>query len=202
MIPQFLHAQSASTASASTPLWLIILVAGIPAIAAIVSAIIAATYANSARSSEATARRVNELENRLADRKYEMYRPMLDLLRRMLDQQLGNDKVSPVEFQQATSEFSAWVTIYGADEAVIAFQRFMHCTYVEAPAPILLRHYIEFLLAVRRDIGYRDSALTGEHTFGVRFKDLYEPESFDMVTMPLALLYERENWRAPWVSSA
>lgn len=198
MIPPLAHAPSTSPDPASTPIWLIILVAGIPAVAAIIAAIIAAMSANSARTSEASARRVNELENRLADRKYEMYRPMLDLLRRMLDQQIGQGEVSAEEFQNAASEFSAWVTIYGADEAVIAFQRFMHCTYSNAPAPILLRHYVEFLLAVRRDIGYQDSALTGEHTFGVRFKDLYDPRSFDMVTMPLADLYERENWEAPW----
>ncbi|HEY3381822.1 MAG TPA: hypothetical protein VGK32_08645 [Vicinamibacterales bacterium] len=180
-------------------MWPAIFGAAIPASAAIIAAVVAARSASSARTSEQSAAAVRDLENRIADRKVKVYEPMIELLRRMLDpNESATIMADERKFREDLSKFGAWVTIYGSDEAVIYFERFMQCTYRAAPAPVMIRMYVEFVLAARRDMGYPDTGITGEHIMGIRLKDTYDPEWFETLTTPLWRLYEREAWTAPW----
>lgn len=188
-----------STLATTTPMWASFLVAGIPAVAAIVAAVIAAIAASSAKKSEAKALHVRDLENRIAERKFKVYEPMIELLRRLIDPQEASAVVAKqAEFRQKLSEFSAWIAIYGSDDAVTYFQRFMQCTYHSAPVHVLLRMYSEFVLAARRDMGYPETRVTGEHILGIRLSDIYAGKWIDTFTLPLGELYAREDWKAPW----
>jgi hypothetical protein len=184
-------------------MWQSLIAAGIPAVAAVAAAVIAARSAAAARRSEQSAQAVRDLENRIAERKFTVYEPMIDLLRRILDpveaKLIASDER---KFRDDVSRFGAWVSIYGSDEAVAYFERFMQCTYRSAPAPVMIRMYVEFVLSARRDMGYPDTAITGEHIMGIRLKDAYEPDWFHALTMPLGELFARESWSPPWQSNS
>lgn len=181
----------------------VVIAASIPAIAAIVAAIIAALSAASARRSESSAQTVRDLEARIAERKFAIYEPMIELLRKILDPRDAAAILADEEgYRASISKFAAWIAIYGSDEAITYFQRFMQCTYRSATPAIMVRMYAEFVLAARRDMGYPDTKVTGEEIFGIRLKDVYERTWIDAFTMPLADLYAREGWDAPWESVA
>lgn len=180
-----------------------VVAAAIPALAAIVAAVIAAKSAAAAKRSESSAQFVRDLEARNADRKFGVYEPMLELLRKMLDPKDAAAIAADQDaFRASVSKFAAWIAIYGSDEAVTHFQRFMQCTYNAAPVPVLMRMYAEFVLAARRDMGYPDTKITAEDILGIRITDVYETSWLEALTMPLRDLYEREGWHAPWERSS
>jgi hypothetical protein len=102
-----------------------LVVAAVPALASITAAILAARSARASRTAEIEAARLRDLEGRLAERKYDMYRPMIELLRRMISTSKTGPKVSERESIGKLSEFSAWISMFGSDEAVSAFHDFM-----------------------------------------------------------------------------
>ena len=181
----------------------VIVAAAIPAIAAIVAAIIATRSAGAARRSESSAQFVRDLEARIAERKFTVYEPMIELLRRVLDPKDAPAILADEDAYRASiSKFAAWIAIYGSDEAITYFQRFMQCTYRSATPAIMVRMYAEFVLAARRDMGYPDTKITGEQILGIRLTDVYEPKWLEVFTMPLTALYAREGWEAPWERAA
>ena len=193
----------AAADAASSSIVPVVVAAAIPAIAAIVAAIIAGRSAAAARRSESSAQFVRDLEARIAERKFEIYQPMIELLRKLLDPKDAIAVLADEDAYRASiSKFAAWIAIYGSDEAITYFQRFMQCTYRQATPAIMVRMYAEFVLAARRDMGYPDTRITGEEIFGIRLKDVYEPKWLEAMTMPLADLYAREDWDAPWERTA
>ena len=195
--------EAPALASTTTPLWPVLLAATIAALAAIMSAVIAGRYAAAARHSEASTQRMRDLENRIAQRKYETYEPMIELFRRMLDPKDAVAILADADgFRTQITKFSAWIAIYGGDDAVIQFERFMQCTFSQPPLSVTIRMYAEFVLAARRDMGYPDTRVTGEHLLGSRLNDLYTTPVLDALTMPLQDLYAREHWTPPWEKHA
>lgn len=59
----------------------------------------------------------------------------------------------------------------GVDDAVARYEHFMQSTYKDAPAPVLLRLYADFVLAARKDMGDPETQLTVEHILGMKIKD-------------------------------
>lgn len=164
----------------------------LPATAAVLAAIISGWFAFRARKAEAEALRVRQLEERLAAKKYEVYAPMIEMLRRVLDQDKDAFNL------QSVSDFSQWISIYGSDEAVQSFRRFMQGAYNDAPGPVA-QGYAEFVLSARRDIGTQASKLTAEDVLGIRIKDLYTREqTYDLATMPFDELCAEHDWQPPW----
>jgi hypothetical protein len=64
--------------------WITILVAGIAAAAAITAAIVAALSARSTKRLELRAQRARELEGRISERKIEIYKPMIEMLGKVI----------------------------------------------------------------------------------------------------------------------
>lgn len=173
-----------------------LLVATIPAIAAIGAAVLAARSARSSRQAELDAARIRNLEERLADRKYAVYEPMIE----MLGQVLGPNSTagSPIDSSKISS-FATWIGIFGSDEALRAFRNFMQGAFASAPGPIAMRLYAEFLLAARRDMGDRDSSVTANEVLGLRIKDLYDSPTGRSALMPFDELCREEGWLPPWL---
>ena len=71
--------------STSTGTVIPLIVALIAAIATVIAAVLAAWSARSARRSDAQAAHARDLESRLADKKYQTYEPMINLLRDIQD---------------------------------------------------------------------------------------------------------------------
>ncbi|QDO40671.1 hypothetical protein FNV62_23210 [Streptomyces sp. RLB3-17] len=170
-------------------------VAAIPALASIMAAAIAARSARRAKKSEIDAQHLRDLEARISEKKYDVYKPMINLLKDILNQRA----MSEDEFKNLISEFSAWVTIFGSDEAVRAFHNFMQATYVpNTPPVILMKLYAEFVISARRDMGYPETAIAAKHFLGMRISDLYSHDELAKVDMSLADLCREVGWTPPW----
>lgn len=178
------------------------MLAALPAVAAIVAAIIAGRYAHRAHVAEASAARLRDLEIRIDERKYATYKPMLDLLRDMLS---SANKAAGVKLPdqrtmlQQFAEFSAWVTVFGSDDAVKAFRNMKQASFHDPPAEIVLRITADFMVAARRDMGYSDTAITAEETLGLHLNDLYDQRGlYEMATLPFDQLAAKHGWAVPW----
>ncbi|MGN2364416.1 hypothetical protein [Streptomyces luridiscabiei] len=172
-----------------------IAVAGIAAVASIVAALIASRSARSVKKAELDAQRIRDLEASISEKKYETYKPMINLLKDMLDRrEIGEDV-----FRASVSEFATWVTIYGSDEAVGAFRNFMQAAYASPPPVVLMRLYADFVIAARRDIGYPDTRVTRQQFLGMRINDIYAHRIFSDIDKPFADLCRDANWSPPWL---
>lgn len=184
-----------------TPTSVTLLVAAIPAFAAVAAAIVAGVYAKRARVAEADTSRLRDLEDRIAAKKYDPYKPMIELLRDMLDSSAMNS-VKGKELTKKISDFVIWISIYGSDEAVIAFERFMQGAYHDAPGPVAIRLYAEFVYAARKDLGHATTEITLEQILGMRINDLYDdPKNQEFATLSFEQLAHRENWDIPWTAT-
>jgi len=197
----FLAAASATSSSSNnTPWWLLLVVAGIPAVAAVIAAIIAALSARSARRSDSQAARARELEDRISERKYNVYKPMIDMLRDLLDPKKSKDMAKDTSLASSQiADFAIWVRIYGSDGAVAAFHNFMQAAFHDPPSFVLLRLFADFVLAARRDMGYPDTQATRAQVLGMRVNDLYSQQQFiDIITKPFDEICREANWTPPW----
>jgi hypothetical protein len=183
--------------------WMIpLVIAAVPAVASIVAAILAAGSARASRAAEIEATRLRELEDRLAERRYDTYQPMIDLLRRLMDSAKTSAKVSQQETTAQLSKFGAWISIFGSDDAVSAYHNFMQGAFHDAPTTVAMRLYADFLLAVRRDMGDSSSKTTQAHLLGMRINDLYDDPKFrEVATLSFEDLCRRDNWEPPWPPS-
>ncbi|MFI7022222.1 hypothetical protein ACIBMZ_05810 [Micromonospora sp. NPDC049900] len=191
---------TAASEPSGQPLWQVFAVASVPGLAAVIAAVIAGLYARSSKVSEHEAQRVRDLESRIADRKYETYRPMIILIGDMLDSR----KVAELgdTIPDRLREFATWASIYASDEAFRAFRNLMQASFAGSPAPILLRLYAEFVLTARRDIGRSDTTTTAEDVLGVRITDIYASDGLLWaVREPFEEVCRRVDWTPPWSMS-
>ncbi len=175
-----------------------LIIAGIAAFATIIAAIIAAVSAISARRSDSQASRIRDLENRLAEKKYETYKPMLDMLQESIDKGTTGQLLNNEDVKSKMSKFITWISIFGSDDAVKAFHNFRQASFSPPTALVFLRLYVEFILAARRDMGYADTKVTPAQIIGMRIDDLYKDGNADAVTLPIDKVYEKFDWAPPW----
>lgn len=173
-------------------------VAIIAASATIIAAFIAAWSAISAKRSETQAARARDLENRLAEQKYKTYKPMIEFLRDIQDSEKAQKLLKNGTAKKKITEFITWISIYGSDEAVIAFHNFMQASYNQSPAALLLRFYAEFVIAARKDIGSSDTKVTAAHILGMKITDLYQKGFVEPITLPMNKVYKKLGWVPPW----
>lgn len=178
-----------------------LLIAVVPAVLSAGAAVLSAQSAQASKRSEVEAARLRDLDHRVSERRYDVYQPMIEALREMLD----GKGASPSPKHQAElvaklSSFSAWIGIFGSDDALRSFHNFMQGAYASAPAPILLRLYAEFVLAARRDMGDRDSTVTVAEILGMRINDLYSTDGpvWTATQGSLEEACQRLDWAMPW----
>jgi type II secretory pathway pseudopilin PulG len=181
-----------------------IVIALIGAAASVVAAIVAARYARSTQRNDAEAQRARELESRISERKYEVYKPMIDLFGDVLNSSKSATMAErSAEIQTQLAEFSTWVNIYGSDGAVIAFHNFQQAAFhLPVPPLVTTRLFADFLLEARRDIGRSDTSVTRAQIMGMRISDLYEAENYrSALDLPFEELCRREGWNVPWLAA-
>lgn len=179
-------------------LWLTLLIALIPATASIGAAITAGLYARAAKRADAEAQRTRDLEDRISERKYEIYKPMINALRDAFNKNKDSDK-KVADLTLMMADFSTWISIYGSDESVTTFHNIMQASYSNAPPAIFLRLYGDFLLAARKDMGYPETKVDREHLLGLRINDIYEKG--DVIDPSFEEVCERLDWQPPWLHS-
>ncbi|MEZ2370569.1 hypothetical protein [Arthrobacter sp. RCC_34] len=178
-------------------LWLQIAALAVPAAVAIFSAIWASRSARRAQHSEQDSARLRALEDRVAQKKYELYLPFLQTLGDMLTP--SRNAAATKRLEDTMADFQTFVTVWGSDEVVETFYRYRTSANTSPPPLIVMRLMADFLVAVRRDVAWPDTSILNLHVIGMRINDLPEhPEMVEALSMPLSELFERENWSAPF----
>lgn len=174
-----------------------LLTVGIPALVSVGSAVWATTSARRAQRAEHEAQRLRALEDRVAEKKYELYLPFLKALGDLLTP--SRSEVATAGLEDAMADFQTFVTTWGSDEAVEAFYRYRVGATADPPTLVTMRLMSDFLLAVRRDIAWPDTKLDGVHVIGMRINDLPDhPELERALSIPLGDLIREQNWTAPF----
>jgi hypothetical protein len=169
---------------------------GLPSLVATASALFAFIQARHARLAERDLEKLRRLEARVSGRKYDVYKPMIE----MFDKQLAGVVVP--DSKELSAEFLRWIVVFGSDEAIIAYGHFMQCTYASAPPDILPRMYAEFILAVRRDLGDAESKISALDFYAPKLNDLFDIRStYFTLARPLEEVLALSGWQAPWLKS-
>lgn len=185
----------------TAPWWVTTIVSGLPAIAAITAAVLAGRFAKRARVVEIEAQRLRDLEARLADKKYDVYRPMMEMLGAVFVTQGEKAPEKEVSVEKL-SEFAQWISIYGSDEAVRSYRNFMQSAFHSPPPEIYLRIYADFVIAARRDMGLPSTDLTAIEILGMRLTDLYaSPKFYDIASRPFEEVCAQYDWQPPWLTT-
>lgn len=192
----------ADSGTASPAWWITVLAAAIPALAAIGAAVVAGRAAHRARAAEGEASRLRDLEARNDARKYETYKPMVELLSDLINASnpaKGIELPSQADIQQRLARFGTWIMIFGSDDAVRAFGHFQQAAFHDAPGEIYVRVYAEFILAARRDMGYPDTTVNALDFLSSRINDLFDVRtSYEIGSASLQDLAAKHNWSLPW----
>lgn len=153
--------------------------------------------ASKASRAEAEAARMRQLEERVAQKKFELYQPILKTMGDLLTP--GRGTLASKDMESVLPDFMTFVSIWGSDEAVTAFFRFRSSASTNPPPAITVRLVADFLLAARRDLAGPDTSITGLEAIGMRINDIYEqPTYVDAFALPFDELARRHDWTPPW----
>jgi hypothetical protein len=186
--------------------WVALVLVVIPAIASIVSAVLANRSAKEAKRGELEAQRLRELENRISEKKYETYAPMIELIGDFFSQTPSSrDAVANVEANvEKFVKFARWIAIYGSDASIDAYHNLMQSFAHNPPTFIGFRLIADFIFAARKDIGYADTEISKEKLLVVTFRvnDYYEQDELlkKVMTLPLDQACNLLGWPMPWAS--
>ncbi len=78
------------------------------------------------------------------------------------------------------NEFWREALAYASDDCQRAFGRMMQGAYGDAPGPVIMRLYAEFVVAARRDLGDESSLLTPTEVFAPKLTVLFTAKDTDV----------------------
>lgn len=181
------------------PLWTQILISVLPAILSFVAAYISIRSANNARTAEQEAARLRALEERTADKKYEMYKPFLQNLGDALTP--GKTEKALKKMEETIANFQSFVTVWGSDEVVKAYFRFRTASALEPPALVTMRLMSDLMVAIRKDIAWPETKLNGTEIIGMRINDLHtQPQFSSVFKKPLNEVFKEQGWEPPAIA--
>jgi hypothetical protein len=182
-------------------------VGSVATVGAVAAAWLASRSARAARQGELEAARIRDLENRISERKYEVYKPMLDYIGHIFNQQSEESRAAiadKVAVNKVFVEFARWIGIYGSDEVLTAYHHLMQGMSYGAPPVVLNRLMADFLLAARRDIGNSNSKAQQDELLIVTFRvnDFYNEGDLvgKVMRLPLKKALKKAGWTPPWSS--
>lgn len=179
------------------PLWLQVVALTVPAAIAIFSALWASRSARRAQRAEHESARLRALEDRVAQKKYELYQPFLQTLGDLLTP--SRNAAASAKLEDVIADFQTFVTVWGSDEVVETFYRYRSAANTSPPTLVIMRLMADFLVAVRRDVAWPETRIINLHAIGMRISDLSEhPEMIEALAIPLNELFDREGWSAPF----
>ena len=181
--------------------WVPLFASMVAALGSLTAAFVAGRFAAKTRNAQSQAERVLELEKRLASSKFDVYQPMLELLREMIFDAAKTGKIiDEAKMVETMSKFGTWIQIFGSDEAVLVYHRWMQAAFHNPPPPVAVRLYAEFVLAARRDMGDPQTKVTMLDLLGIRLNDVYETFADDLGLDDKAF-YIKHGWNPPWEST-
>jgi len=180
------------------PLWLQIVTIVLPATVSVFAAVWAARSAGRARTAEHEATRLRALEERVAQKKFELYQPMLESLGDMMTP--GRSEAALERAGEVMPNFQTFISVWGSDEAVKAFYRFRVASSTNPPAMIMIRLVSDFMVEARRDLAWPATQLTGVEVMGMRINES-SSELEDALTLEFDALALKYEWQAPWANN-
>ncbi|GHJ36518.1 hypothetical protein [Streptomyces sp. TS71-3] len=171
-----------------------VVIAVVAAVSSVVAAAVAGVFALAARRLDARVQRLDKVQERISERKYGMYEPVVELLGRMFT----TDELPTPEEKEHKRRFDNWVIVYGSPGTVRAYSRLMQALPHHPPGDIQIRLYADFLLAVREDIGDPVGTLDRVEILGTRQVRLSDTAS--LTDPDLDAVCTRLGWPPPWRS--
>lgn len=172
----------------------------IPAIAAFLAALVAGAFANRANRATIANQRIIELERRLATSRLDTYKPLMEAIAAYFakDATPQEEKRRNERLLSALKDAALWVPVYGSDETVKVFHRMMQVAFSGAPAPIMLRTYGQFMLAIRRDLGEPNTSVDIVDLLGIRINDIHTGGMGAELRLTDDAYYRKHEWTPPW----
>ena len=181
--------------------WLPVMASIVAAVGSVAAAVVAARSAGRTRDAQLQAEHALELEKRLAASKAEVYEPMVELFRGMLDAAKNpKQQTNERKLIETLSKFTAWTQVYGSDDVLREFHKLMQAAFHDAPAEVFMRLYAQFVLAVRRDLGDPRTEVTLTELLGMRISDVYEKMA-SMLDLDERAFFAQQSWTPPWPGS-
>lgn len=179
------------------PLWLQIITLVVPAAVAVWSGISASASARRAQQAEADAARLRALEERTAQKKFELYQPFLTVVNDLLTP--TRNAAATARMEDVIADFQGFVTVWGSDEVVETFYRWRVSANVNPPNLVAMRLMADLLVAVRRDVAWPDTSVPTLHMIGHRINDIQDhPEMVDAMSLPLSDFLATQDWTPPF----
>ncbi|CAH0158924.1 hypothetical protein SRABI98_00973 [Microbacterium sp. Bi98] len=175
--------------------WGQILAVGIPALVSVISAVWATRSARRAQTAEHEAQRLRALEDRVAQKKYDLYLPFLQTLGDLLTP--SRKAEAEPKLESAMADFQTMVTAWGSDDVVEAFYRYRVSSSANPPPMVTIRLMSDLLLEIRRDIASPDTKLDGMHMIAMRINGISE-ELTRALKVPLEQLFREQEWTPPF----
>jgi hypothetical protein len=174
----------------------------IPVVVAVLSALLAGLFALLANRSQHRSQRLIELERQSAATKAEVFQPLVEKIGQMWEM-VSQDKMTPEWFEKNLmprfTKFMTWAPVYGSDDTVWAYHKYMQAIYNDAPVNVTMRLLAEFVLALRRELGHPGSKITPVDLMGFRINDIYQDGvAVSWARLPEYELYKQEGWTPPW----
>lgn len=165
--------------------------------------------AEAARQSSREVERLRRLDSRVQEARVKAYSPMLkalsDLLSKTGDEKtIAQAKKDSEHLLRVMNEFWREALVYASDDCQRAFGRMMQGAYGDAPGPVIMRLYAEFVIAARRDLGDESSLLTPTEVFAPKLTDLFTAKDSDVFGFDrgtFSALAARHRWPVPWAGS-
>jgi hypothetical protein len=180
-------------------------VGSVATVGSVIAAGLASRSARAAKQGELEAERIRDLENRISERKYETYKPMLDYIGHVFNTQSKESQQAIADQDAAAkvfADFGRWIAIYGSDEALTAYHNLMQGFGYGAPLVVSYRLMADFFLAARRDIGNSGSKARESELFTVAFRinDFYNQGDLlgQIMNLPLKKALKKARWSPPW----
>ncbi|MCE0458451.1 hypothetical protein [Curtobacterium flaccumfaciens] len=179
------------------PLWLQIVALAVPVLIAVFSAVWASRSAYRAQQAEADAARLRALEERTAQKKYDLYEPFITALNNLLVPKRSQQALQGAD--DIMADFGGFVTVWGSDEVIEVFYRWRSAAPTTPPALVTMRLTADLLVAIRKDIAWPDTKVTNLHMIGHRINDLPEhPEMVAALSLPLGEFLATQDWTPPF----
>lgn len=179
------------------PLWLQLVALIVPAVVAIFSALWASRSARRAQQAEHESARLRALEDRVAQKKYDVYEPLLQNLGDLLTP--SRSAAAAKKTEDVVADFQTFVTVWGSDEVVETFYRYRAAANVSPPSEVVMRLVADFLVAVRRDVAWPETRIPNLYAIAMRINNLHEhPQMTEALAMPLTELFKKYEWTPPF----
>lgn len=164
--------------------------------------------AESARASVEEQERLRRLEERVRDSKSKVYAPMLDAIGSLLlagtDETKGPGQAAKDHrrLQDATNNFWRDSLIYSSDRSQRAFARFMQGTYHDAPPPLLLRLYAEWIIGARTDLADERTSLSPAEVWAPKLTDVFSNDQHHALrNAPFTEVTKEFDWQPSWAGT-